>query len=110
MPRRMMSVEEGRELIQRWRDSGLSQTAFAKREQLDQSRVSFWMRRLQKLDGETPKTPAKRTFVRVQPRPPVRQDGMIEVVVRAELCVRVRGDFDEQVLRRVLAVARELAC
>lgn len=105
--RTRMSVDEGRALVVRWKESGLSQAVFAKREQLDEKRVSFWARKVRKLGDE----PAKRAFVRVQARPMLpRQDGVIEVVVHEELRVRVRGDFDEQVLRRVLAVARELVC
>ena len=109
--RKMRSLEEGRELVERWKASGLSQTAFAKREQLDQSRISFWARRLQTLEEEPAKVPMRQAFVRVQPRPVMpSQGGVIEVIVQEELRVRVQGDFDEQVLRRVLAVARELAC
>ena len=109
--RTRMSVDEGRALVARWKESGLSQAEFAKREQVDDKRLSFWARRVQKVEGEATKSPAKESFVRVQPRPTVRrQVGVIEVVVHDEVRVRVGGDFDEQVLRRVLAVLRELVC
>ncbi len=107
--RKAMSIEDGRALIERWRQSGLSQTAFAKREQLDQSRISFWMRKVEGHDGG--KTAPAPRFVRVKARRQEAQsDGTIEVMMRGGLSVRVRGEVDDGQLRRVLAAAAELAC
>lgn len=108
--RSRMSVEAGRALVASLKESGLSQAAFARREQIDDKQISFWVRKVRRLEESTatPDTPA---FVRVQARPVMpKQDGVIEVVVHEDLRVQVRGAFDEQVLRRVLAVVRELAC
>lgn len=109
--RKAMSIEQGRELVERWRQSGLSQTAFAKQEQLDQSRISFWIRKVGKLNEGKKRAPAAPRFVRVEPRrEEVVAAGTLEVVMRGGLYVRIGGEVAEGLLRRVLAAAAELAC
>lgn len=105
-----MSVDEGRELVARWEQSGLSQSAFAEREQMDRSKISYWIRNVGRLGGRD-KEAVARGFVRVRARQEESgPEGTIEVVMGGGLCVRVRGEVDDRLLRRVLAAAAELGC
>lgn len=80
--------------VGRWRASGLTASEFAGREGLKASTLRWWSSTL-KREVARPK------FIEV--RLPATVPGRVEVVVR-DIAVRVSGDFDESVLRRVLAI------
>lgn len=83
------------ERVRRWRASGLSAPAFARWEGLHPGTLRWWACRL----GNKRRSPAK--FVEVVVAPP--PTGLVEIVVRDGVAIRVSGAFDADVLRRVVA-------
>jgi hypothetical protein len=104
-------------LIEQWRHSGLTQTAFCGENQLNDQTFSWWIRRLQRLAAGLPDTPqrrrrAKPTFVpvHVQPDPPAQQPSCIEIVLAGGRRIRLSGPVDRRQLTEVLAALEGPAC
>jgi len=96
------------ELIRRWQRSELSVREFCRREQISENNFYAWRRVLRErgLLAEAPT--AAPAFVQLLHGEP-STDGVIEVVL--DRCVlRVRSGFDDETLRRLLALVEEPAC
>ena len=88
------------ERVRRWRSSGLTASAFAARERLNARTLVWWSSKLRR-DAR----PAA-TFIEVALAPVEAggvEAGVVEVVVRERVRIRVAGAFDAAVLRRVVA-------
>ena len=79
-----------------WRRSGLTAREYAEREGLQANTLRWWASALERRAAAEPK------FVEVV-LPAATVEGRIELVVGTRV-VRVTGEFDEAVLRRVLGV------
>src|SRR5262249_35587670 len=96
-------VREGREpywrqVVARWKRSGLGVSAFCQREGLNQATFYRWRWELQRRGRPQPAVlapPGRRR----QPRPPA---GAIEDVLANGRCLRVAAGFDPQTLVRVV--------
>lgn len=86
------------ERVRRLKQSGLSTADFAKREGLHPSTLRWWASRLRRDER------VRASFVELRIEPKQAAPGRIEVVVREDLRVRVEGEFDAAVLRRLLDV------
>ena len=90
---------EWAERVRRWRASGLTAREFAAQHRLKRSTLVWWSSALARASRAGP------PFVEVV-RPPqgaAPDDGLLEVVLRDGLRVRVSGSFDPAVLLRLLA-------
>ena len=89
------------ERVRRWRASGLTARAYAAREELNPSTLRWWSSQLNRA------MPTPGRFVEVPlpttPAPAPAEPGLIELVLHDELRIRVSGNFDPSLLRRVLA-------
>ena len=83
------------ERVRRWRSSGLTASAFGARAGLNPRTLAWWSSKLRR-DAR----PAA-TFIEVVSAPV--EAGVVEVVVRERVRIRVAGAFDAAVLRRVVA-------
>lgn len=77
-------------------NSGLSLSAFAKQQGVDEQRLYFWRRRL----GRGRRGDTAPTFVEVTPTP--RSLGHVEIVLRNGRVLRAAEAIDGQVLRRLV--------
>jgi transposase-like protein len=111
MASRAKTRERMRALVARWRRSGESQAAFARRHGIDPQRLSYWKRVLGREQPVADRGRAVASFV------PVRlvgldgamPSGTIEVVLGAECRLVVREGVSRELLREVLSVLRQ-AC
>jgi hypothetical protein len=89
--------------VQEWSSSGLSAREFASREGLRPERLSYWQRRLRVSSAIAV---AGVSFAKVAVKPPVPEaiSESLEIVTRSGHTVRVRSQFDEKALLRLLAV------
>lgn len=106
MKKRSSKYEEGRELVRRWRASGMNQGEFCRATGIPVSRVHYWRQRIAEDDLAPPEAAPR--FIAVQVRPPTTSEG-IEVVLTNGRIVRVRGAVDGDLLQQVL-VAAEARC
>lgn len=95
---------QARILIEAWRSSGETLSAFAKRNGVAVRRLARWARRLREgRAGSLRFHP-----IRVVERLRERSDGApIEIGLGGDRCVRVPRGFETEELRRVLAVLEE---
>lgn len=112
--------DEWAKRVQRWQDSGLSAREFASEMGLKAASLSYWKWRL-KQESEpqgrrAPKPrrakPARPRFVEVRPAKLGALVGGVDArleLVLADCVIRVPGGFDDDALRRVLAVVAERA-
>jgi len=102
----MSRADEMRELMARWKASGMTQRAFAEKEGVTYSRFQYWRRRL---GGKASGKPAKRAPpvhldpVRIVPDPSVATS-VFELRTARGLSIGVPAGFDEGELRRLLDV------
>lgn len=111
-----------RRILERFKQSGLKQGEFCRRENLHESSLSWWARELRerpgrlskKANARKPRRRGRSTFVPVQivAAAPLAaaSDAPVEVVTRAGHVVRVHPGFDPALLRRVLAALEAPAC
>lgn len=88
--------------VQRWKRSGLSAEAFARREEVSPGGLTWWRWKIGHDETPAPADDAA-AFVRVEA--PLVSSDLIEVALDNGRIVRVPAVFDEAVLARVLAVA-----
>jgi hypothetical protein len=104
-----------RDVIRRWKRSGLPKTEFGNRENISIASLHFWLKELRRRDGARPVTPrhtptvAKASFVplrvvdRAQPPEP------IELLVGGHT-LRLRAGFDPEALREVVRALTVRSC
>lgn len=102
----------GRELVQKWRESGLSAPEFCRAHGVAHQRLGYWRARLQadeeRAEPARVAVAAPPQFVAVKLRS-VTSEGTIEVVLRSGRVVRVHGAVDSETVRAVIEAA-EAAC
>jgi transposase-like protein len=97
--RRRRPIEERREIVRRWIDSGLAARAFAEQADVSMSSLHRWRSELAR------SVPSG--FVELSPRATAglpSASSPLELVIDDRLHVRVPVDFDEAALRRLLVV------
>lgn len=104
------SIAVGRQMVEAWRRSGESRSAFARRHGLGAHRVTYWIERVAGKSSRAGSGARGRAGdvqfarVRVVDSRPARASGSpLEVVIGAAI-VRVPAGFDEEHLRRVILV------
>jgi hypothetical protein len=100
-----------RDMIRRWKASGLSKTEFCKGESLSASSMHFWIGEIRRRDGgrtrprllaTKPVAPAKTSFVPVSVIAAAKKSAEpIELVVGGHT-LKVRSGFDPEALRQVV--------
>lgn len=109
-----------REVLGRWRQSGLPKTEFSRRERISPDVLAWWQAEIHKRDqvrrcrADRPRpsgAPAQPAFVpvRVIQPPPPPSSGALEVLAGGRV-VRVRPGFDAETLGRLLATLEGRAC
>jgi transposase len=96
-----------RNVIRRWKLSGLPKTEFCNRESVSSASLHYWMKELRRRDGSRvrpmpkPTAPAKPSFVPVRVVDRARPMEPIELVVGGHT-LRLRAGFDPEALRQVV--------
>ena len=93
-----------RQVVDRWRRSGLAVPAFCRREGLNQATFYRWRWELKRRDQPKP------TFLPVRviaDKPAAPAGGSIEVVLANGRCLRVGAGFDPHTLVQVVALLEE---
>lgn len=98
------TLEAGRELMRRWRESGQSAQEFCREHGIPSQRLGYWRSRL----GENGVKEAGPQFVAVRVRE-AASEAAIQVVLRSGRLVRVHGAVDSETVRAVIEAA-EAAC
>lgn len=93
---------ERRAFVARWRSSGLTLAAFARREGVPYGRALAWRARFVAGDGAAPPPPAgfSELVVRGEPAPPAAPP--VEIVLPSGVLVRVHAGADPGLVRLVL--------
>lgn len=99
----MTRAETMREVVSRWESSGLTQKAFASREQIPYSTLLYWRRRLGKTRPKTAELQAAPALspVRIVPDVPHGRVGF-DVRTRDGLVISVPSGFDSSEFLRLL--------
>jgi len=84
--------------------SGQTVAEFSRRHELQEQRVRAWTKRLPDVTTTASFLPVR---VKEDARSPVTSDPRVEVLLRGGRAVRVGGDFDAELLRRVVAALEE---
>lgn len=100
------SEREGQRAIELWRASGVSLAEFAARTGLHPKRLEYWRKRTFSAALAAPASASTLAAVTVLPR---IASSAITIELRSGRAVRVEGDFADEVLERVIAIA-ERAC
>jgi transposase-like protein len=101
------------ELVERWGSSGLTGAEFARRSGINAGTLSYWKwqlgREARKSGLARRSTADKRAaaFVEVMATLPAAAGDQLEVVIDGKTVVRVPSGFDDETLRRLLAVLQE---
>jgi hypothetical protein len=93
-----------RQVVDRWKQSGLAVPAFCRREGLNQATFYHWRRELKRRDQSKP------TFLPVRviaDKPAALAGGGIEVVLANGRCLRVGAGFDPHTLVQVVALLED---
>jgi hypothetical protein len=111
-----------REVLERWRRSGLTKTKFSRRERISPDVLAWWQAEIHKRDQvRQHRAPAARPRpggapgysaflpVRVIQPPPPPSTAALEVLASGRV-VRVRPGFDAETLGRLLATLEGCAC
>lgn len=107
--RRYRSRDEIQSILEEFRTSGLSQTAFAKRIDVSGSVLGRWIKRQQAEESEAPPQPTP-SFVPVEVTSRVIVDPVesrFEVVLSTGRVVRVNPGFNEEALGRLVSVLEQ---
>jgi hypothetical protein len=101
------SEREGQRAVELWRESGLTLLEFSTRTGLRRQRISYWSSRA----AQPTSSSAKATAMVLAPVTVVRSQAAsaITIELRSGRAVRLEGDFADDVLERVIAIA-ERAC
>jgi len=108
-----------RQVVDRCHKSGLTRSAFCRREGINDNALTWWVRVLRERDGTRPPAAGAKSIprhrprsafvpVRVVPTVPVSGAGSMEVVARGGRVVRVQPGFDPALLQRVVAALESL--
>ena len=102
----MNRSEEMGALLGRWRESGLSLHAFAKREEISYSKLQYWATKLRGGKKERAKTePVELVPVRVAPEPKAAEP--ISIWLANGIALEVPSGFDGAEVRRLVGVLSE---
>lgn len=99
--------ETWRKRVARWRESGLTAQEFAAKAGLNRHTLLMWssqLRRERRRSGPRTRRRGRPRFIELQAVP---VPGSVLEVVVGDVVVRVPADFDQDGLRRVLAVVRD---
>ncbi len=103
-----------RQVIDRWRSSGLSVRAYCQAHRITEQSFYWWRRELSRRGQSQPPTPdcSQPQFLPVcvvtdAVAPSNTEDTVIEVVLARGRCLRVRAGFDRTTLVRLLEVLED---
>lgn len=99
--------ETWRKRVARWRESGLTAQEFAAKTGLNRHTLRMWssqLRRERRRSGPRARHRRGPRFIELQTVP---ASGSVLEVALGDVVVRVPADFDQDALRRVLAVVRD---
>jgi hypothetical protein len=90
-----------RQMILKWRQSGLSQAAFCRRTRLQMQQLSKWKIRLAAISKGGSAAAVSPDFIEVKPQvtPPV-----YEIITPGEYRIRIEGDYQPDVLAGILSM------
>ena len=105
-----------------WKSSGLTQVEFARKRGVSVQTLRWWKSRLSQEAGRptarssrrrskrTPANGASFVSVSVVPSAPDDDRSPIEILVAQDRVVRIRGDFDPALLRKVISAIEPETC
>ena len=104
-------------LVAEWERTGLSEVVFCRERQITLAPFRWWKSRLSRADARgsesaTPSVPQRSSRlvpVRVVPSAPDAGAAPLEVVCGSRT-IRVHGDFDAQVLSKLLRAVEDISC
>jgi hypothetical protein len=103
MKQRHRSAAEWRELISAWKQSGETREMWCHENGVGMESLRRWTKRLRRADSAVP-------FVQIEKSISVSAKSVpIQLRILASGDVELQGEFSEELLRRVLRVAREAA-
>jgi len=100
-------VDEMRDVIARWEQSGETQRAFAESEGVSYPTFVYWRRRLKELVVREREKRAEPELVPVRVVPDLAAGAGFEVRTASGLTLHVPAGFDDGELRRLMAVLAE---
>lgn len=109
------SAEQWASLVERWKESGLGASAFARREGVDAGQLSWWKWRLKSRPASASSAPAALLPVRVVAPGSVVRMAMaiappVEIALPSGAVVRIASDVDDETLTRVLRAVEAVCC
>ncbi len=110
-PRDPRKEQHWRDLIARWKRSGLSVRAFCQSQHLAVPSFYAWRRTLHQRDSQAQPAPPPVTFVPVQVRHEVTDPpAPLELVLTDGRCLRIPPGFDPTQLRALLFALEDSPC
>jgi transposase len=96
-----------RQVLRRWRQSGLSVRRFCTREDIAEPTFYFWRAEIARRDQPAAEAPPPFVPIHVRPEVAPAPGPFLDVLLRNGRVVRVAPGFDPALLRQLLAVAEE---
>lgn len=113
-PRSSSPVADGRHLVDGWKQSGLSQAAYARQAQVPTHRLYYWIRKLARHSPDravgAPAMPAPEPFVQIPWQVSARTRGPIEIHLASGALVRAMPGADLDLLQAILRQLANPAC
>ncbi len=114
---RMLKQKTWDAVIQKWKESGLLIKEFCEQQQIKEADLKYWSYRLYNttslkvLQGSTNKKEITTKFIPIAISSPPKQsqpseDEQIELIIEKSYCLRLRKNFDEQMLLRLIQILR----
>ena len=108
------SSADGRHLVDDWKQSGLSQAAFAREAKIPTHRLHYWIRKFARPSPNrvvaAPAVPAPEPFVQIPWQVSARTRGPIEIHLASGALVRAMPGADLDLLQAILRQLAAPAC
>ena len=113
-PRSSSPVADGRRLVDGWKESGLSQAAYARQAKIPTHRLYYWIRKLARPSPDravaAPAMAAPEPFVQIPWQVSARTRGPIEIHLASGALVRAMPGADLDLLQAILRQLAAPAC
>jgi hypothetical protein len=96
-----------KEQIERWRESGLSQTEYCRQHDLKRHRLAYWEKRFLKAASDVSFVPVRLDDVPDIPVRPVSSP--LSLIINHHFKIEIRAGFDTRLLRQVILTIQGIA-
>ncbi len=109
------SPTHGEMLVANWRQSGLSQAAYARQQQIPLHRLSYWIRKRDRSVSTTTRSTTERQiapepFIQIPWQTSQRGRGAIEMHLESGVLIRAYAGADPELLRTVIQSLSRTGC